>query len=222
MSKKSRLSKHRAAAIASNPQGKTKKAGLRNRKVEPSTHLSNSLGGQPDLAFRTPHSETTRETRATESEVVPYDENLLERSRTQWQFGDWESLAKLNRETLQHHPDRAKLVLLAAAGQLQQGDMSLGRAYVRLAQEWGCSKNLISQVVIASTHNTLGRAAALIGEETRALVHFTNAVALGSPGSDARLLTQARVTEQFSQLQLKPSNPLTQALADLDSAGKRS
>ena len=25
--------------------------------------------------------------------LVPYDENLLERSRTQWQFGDWERLA---------------------------------------------------------------------------------------------------------------------------------
>ena len=32
---------------------------------------------------------------------VPYDENLLERSRTQWQFGDWASLAKLERHTLQ-------------------------------------------------------------------------------------------------------------------------
>ena len=31
--------------------------------------------------------------------VVPYDENLLERSRTQWQIGDWESLAKLERDT---------------------------------------------------------------------------------------------------------------------------
>lgn len=31
--------------------------------------------------------------------VVPYDENLLERSRTQWQFGDWESLAKLERDS---------------------------------------------------------------------------------------------------------------------------
>lgn len=30
--------------------------------------------------------------------VVPYDENLLERSRTQWQFGDWESLTTINRD----------------------------------------------------------------------------------------------------------------------------
>jgi hypothetical protein len=27
---------------------------------------------------------------AVEASLVPYDENLLERSRTQWQFGDWQ------------------------------------------------------------------------------------------------------------------------------------
>ena len=40
---------------------------------------------------------------------LPCDENLLERARTQWQFGDWNSFAQLDRDTLQHHPDRAKL-----------------------------------------------------------------------------------------------------------------
>jgi hypothetical protein len=78
--------------------------------------------------------------------VVPYDENLLERSRTQWHFGDWESLAKLERDTLQHHPDRAKLALLAAAGHLQQGNSQEARQFTRLAQDWGCSKKLISQI----------------------------------------------------------------------------
>jgi len=42
---------------------------------------------------------------------VPCDENPLKRARTQWQFGDWQSLAQLDRATLQHHPDRAKLAL---------------------------------------------------------------------------------------------------------------
>lgn len=47
---------------------------------------------------------------------VPYDEPLLERARTRWQFGDWNSLGQLDRNTLQHHPNRTKLALLAAAG----------------------------------------------------------------------------------------------------------
>lgn len=134
--------------------------------------------------------------------LVPYDENLLERARTQWQFGDWQSLAALDRDTLQHHPDRAKLALLAAAGHIQQGDAHVARQFIRLAQDWGCSKKLVSQILIAGVHNTLGRAAATRGEGLRALQHFEAAIASGTPGSDIRLLTQARLGEQFSQLGL--------------------
>jgi tetratricopeptide (TPR) repeat protein len=136
------------------------------------------------------------------SSIVPYDENLLERSSIQWQFGDWENLAKLERDTLQHHPDRAKLALLAAAAQLQQGNGQAGRQFTRLAQEWGCSKKLISQILIAGVHNSLGRAAAVSRQEQRAMQHLNNAISIGTPGSDAKLLSQARFGEQFDQLGL--------------------
>jgi Flp pilus assembly protein TadD len=132
--------------------------------------------------------------------VVPYDENLLERSRTQWQFGDWESLAKLERDTLQHHPDRAKLALLAAAGHLQQGDSQAARQFTRLAQDWGCSKKLISQILISGVHNSLGRAAAVSGQAQRALQHFQSAIQAGAANSEVRLLTEARVNQQLTQL----------------------
>ncbi len=139
--------------------------------------------------------------------VVPYDENLLERSRTQWQFGDWESLTRLERDTLQHHPDRAKLALLAAAGHLQQGNSQVARNFTRLAQDWGCSKKNIAQILVAGVHNSLGRAAVVIGQQGRALQHFERAIAIGTPGSAARLLTSARVSEQLAQLGL-PSGAL--------------
>lgn len=139
------------------------------------------------------------------SHLVPYDENLLERARTKWQFGDWHSLAKLDRDTLQHHPDRAKLVLLAAAGRLQIGQDAEARQYLRLAQDWGVSKKLLTQILAAGVHNSLGRAAAMAGEQTRALQHFEAAIQTGTPGSDNRLLTQARINEQFSQLGLLES-----------------
>jgi hypothetical protein len=100
--------------------------------------------------------------------VVAYDENLLERARTQWQFGDWASLAAIGRETLQHHPDRAKLALLAAAGHQQLGDQSATRQFIRLAQDWGCGKKLIAQVLLAGAHNTLAKAAAAAGQVPRA------------------------------------------------------
>jgi hypothetical protein len=123
----------------------------------------------------------------TAREVVPYDENLLERSRTQWQFGDWESLTQLERDTLQHHPDRAKLALLAAAGHLQQGDSQEARQFTRLAQDWGCSKKLVSQILISGVHNSLGRAGAIGNQQQRALRHFETAITIGTAGSDNSL-----------------------------------
>lgn len=147
--------------------------------------------------------------------IVPYDENLLERARTQWQFGDWESLAKLERSTLQHHPDRAKLALLAASGHLQKGSISVAKQLIQLAQDWGCSKHLISQILIAGVHNSLGRAAVIMQQEARALGHFHNAVVLGAPGSDVRLLTQARVAHQVSHLGQHNSELLQQSFDPL-------
>lgn len=138
----------------------------------------------------------------TSGEWVAYDENLLESSRTQWQFGDWESLAALSRETLQHHPDRAKLALLAAAGHQQQGNMAAARQFTRLAQGWGASKKLISQVLIAGVHNTLGRAAALNGQQIRAIDHFKSAISTASTGGDERLLAHARTQEEYARLDL--------------------
>lgn len=142
------------------------------------------------------------ETDELKAQLVPYDESLLERSRTQWQFGDWKTLTQLQRETLQHHPDRAKLALLAAAGHQQLGDMQVTRQFVRLAQEWGCNKKLVSQILIAGVHNTLGRAAVIHGRQQKALQHFEKAVKIAIPTGDWRLLSQARVREELTQLGL--------------------
>lgn len=147
--------------------------------------------------------------------LVPYDENLLERSRTQWQFGDWDSLAQLSRDTLQHHPDRARLALLAAAGRLQIGLTDEAKQFIRLANEWGVSKKLLIRILAAGVHNSLGRAAAIIGEEQRALQHFHSAVATGSPGSEARLLTSARINKQYQQLGIVAAHIVS--LSDTDS-----
>lgn len=135
---------------------------------------------------------------------VPYDENLLERARTQWQFGDWVSLSQLDRDTFQHHPDRAKLALLAAAGQMQLGDMQAARQLTRLAQEWGCSKRIISQILIAGVHNTLGRAALSNCQEQEAIRHFETAIAIATPQTDLRLFGQARTIRETAALGLLP------------------
>ena len=137
-----------------------------------------------------------------EQSIVPYDENLLERARTQWQFGDWQSLAQLDCDTLQHHPDRAKLALLAAAGRLQCGDNNHAMQYIRLAKDWGISQKLLVQILVAGAYNSLGRAATLAGQQARAFRNFEAAIAVGAPGADIRLLTQARISQQCSELGL--------------------
>lgn len=138
-----------------------------------------------------------------EQTFASHDGGLLERARTQWQFGDWQSLVQINRDTLEHHPDRAKLALLAAAGRLQTGgNDSEARQLIRLAQSWGVSRKLINQILIAGVHNSLGRAATISNQRQRASQHFKNAITVGMPGSDTKLLTQARSNEQLSQLGL--------------------
>lgn len=137
---------------------------------------------------------------------VPYDENLLERARTQWQFGDWQSLAKLDRETLQHHPDRARLSLLAAAGNMQTDNFGIARQFIRLAQDWGCNQSLINRILIGGVYNSLGRVAALSGNLDKGIRHFETSVAIGLPGNDAQLITKARANQQLEELGLLPDS----------------
>lgn len=144
----------------------------------------------------------------TEQSLVAYDENLLERARIQWQFGDWSSLASIERTSLQHHPDRAKLALLAAAGHLQLGQNMEGRQLVRLAQDWGIDARLCAQILVGGVYNSLARAFSIAGREERALQHFEQAVYLGNPGATLELLAQARSQQQLQQLNKRQQNLL--------------
>lgn len=142
------------------------------------------------------------EVRGIETHYYPYDENLLDRSRTQWQYGDWQSLSRLDQDTLQHHPDRAKLAILAAAGHMQLGEIRAAQQFTRLAKEWGCSKKLISQILISGVYNSLGCASALSGQSQKAMAFLETAVTLGTPGGKNRMLAQARMEQQSEQLRL--------------------
>lgn len=159
------------------------------------------LGGKPQGASAEEKFSHAQDVDFRESPPpVVVDDALFERSRTQWHFGDWATLAGLQRETIQNHPQRAKLALLAAAGRLQTGTDAEAREYIALAKEWGCTKALISQVLISGVHNSLGRASSVMGDQERALEHYGASVATATPGNDTRLLTEARLAEQLTQL----------------------
>lgn len=128
-----------------------------------------------------------------------YDENLLDCCITQWKFGDWQSLIKITKEQLEHHPEREKLAILVAAGHFQIGAIAIAKEFTQTAIAWGCSQRLVSQILIAGVHNSLGRAAVLSQEPDRALGHFKEAITIGAPKSEATLFVQARAAEQTRQ-----------------------
>ena len=159
------------------------------------------LGGGPQTSGGAEDSHLAEVMRFRESlTFLVSDDSLFERSSTQWHFGDWVSLASLQREAFQNHPQRAKLALLAAAGHLQIGAEVEAREYIALAKEWGCNKTLISQVLVSGVHNSLGRASSVMGNHALALEHYGAALATATSGNNARLLTQARLAEQLTQL----------------------
>jgi hypothetical protein len=140
------------------------------------------------------------EIRSVTAHPVPYDKNLLERAHTQWQFGDWQGLSQINCDALQHHPDRAKLALLAAAGRVQTGHNAEAKQFIRIAQDWGVSKKLIGKILIGGVYNSIGRAAAIGNQQNCALKHFENSITIGTQGVDAKLLSQARAGAQLNQI----------------------
>lgn len=140
------------------------------------------------------------------------NDGLLETARTQWQFGDWASLARIDNQTLSHHPDHAEIALLSAAGHLQQHDLPAARACLQLARSAGCPPGLVHQILIAGVFNTLGRAAAIYGQAAEALRHFKQSVERAPLSGDTQLLGRARAREQLVQLGLAP-------MAETDTTG---
>lgn len=150
--------------------------------------------------------------------VIPYDVNLLERSRTQWQHGDWESLLKLDRSVLQHHPESAELSLLAASARLQIGLKDEAIQYIQWAKDLGVNNVSILRILSAGVHSSLGRAALLASQVPRALNHYECCIDTGTPGVDVKSFAQNRLNTQLEQLnrlgqkiakQNKPNHGLT-------------
>ncbi|MFC1524552.1 transposase [Thermodesulfobacteriota bacterium] len=147
--------------------------------------------------------------------VGSYDETILDLAREQWKVGDWDSLVKMDAGSLEFHPERAKLALLVAAGYQQKDDLVATRSWLRLAQEWGCDKKLISRVLIAGVYSTLGTAAVFAQKQESAYRYFQSAVALGVPGSEARNLARARMEPALAQLDFSDVSALTHSSSDV-------
>lgn len=176
------------------------------RLIEDRDRLQNALNAAPELAVAEPPNAVVKQSTATKA-VQPYDETMLDCAREYWKIGDWDSLVKTDKGALEHHPDRAKLALLVAAGYQQKNDLVVARHWMRLAQEWGCDKKLVARLLIAGVHNTLGRAAVVCGQEKRAFKHFDNAISTGMPGGDIRLVTRTRIEHELGRVGFRINQP---------------
>lgn len=184
------------------------------RKLEHTPDTVTELDSDPDTdcALGTDTTGATPQALSvadTADQVVPFDEHLLEKCRVLWQRGDWEGLTFLERDTVQHHPDRPRLALLAAAAHQQTGRMDEARMWLRLARDWGCSKQLISQIMISGVYNTLARASVAVGQLERAQLHFEEAMRSAIPKGNVAQLTQARIATQLPAMGLPALQPPT-------------
>ncbi|WP_462321781.1 hypothetical protein [Halochromatium sp.] len=144
----------------------------------------------------------------TESaETLPHDVHLLERARAQWQFGQWHALAALDLDALHHHPDRAKLALLAATGLAQRGQTAQAHQLTRKAIDWGVDRELVKRLLLSGMHNSLARAAALAGHDKRVRRHFEDALHVGIPGAAAPMAVRARAETELTQIGLDQALP---------------
>jgi len=141
-----------------------------------------------------------------EQTLTSHDGGLLERARTQWQFGDWQSLVQINRDTLEHHPDRVELALFSAAARMQIGSIEEAREWFVLAKKWGSVQQQIARILIAGSYNSLGRAAILNKQMDLARVYIANSLKSSNPVADIQLLAEARHQFQKKQVSELVSN----------------
>lgn len=133
------------------------------------------------------------------------DPSALAQARAQWLFGDWDALASADLPSLAGHPDRDRLALLMATAWQQLGRHEEASRATRQAIAWGCNTRFVAQILVAGVHNTLGRAAALAGRQTKAIEHFRASVAMGaSTGGGVELMGHARSVREIAKLGLLP------------------
>lgn len=135
---------------------------------------------RPLLALPDHSGRDANETLETKTqEPASYDQALLENALNQWNANDWQSLATLSRVSIERHPERARLALLAAAAQAQVGDMHAARQLIRQAEAWGCSRRQIARLLISGTYLSLSRAALAAEDKPLALNYSSQAAAFG-------------------------------------------
>lgn len=186
---------HAWAALCGRPLSQTA-ANKATERANGGAAMDTVIVDNPTNAVVTASATEAPQPKDQQHPLRPYNPQALPTARAQWQGGDWTGLANLSLDNIQDHPDRAKLALLCAAGHLQVGRTREGTDGLRQAKAWGCTQQLINQVVIAGVHNSLGRAALLAGMAQRADQHFETSLRTVLPHSDTTAMLADRRRSQ--------------------------
>jgi FkbM family methyltransferase len=130
---------------------------------------------------------------------------LLSQTRMQWQFGDWDSLCRMDLLQIEHHTDRAELALLAGCAAFQKGQSSEGRQYMSAALGWGCDRMQAIQLLVSGVHNTLAKYHSLKGRNEKASALFD--LACIGLGGDRKLIAKARQSSELEVIGLNSAKP---------------
>ena len=175
------------------PGGRPVERPQSGRTSSPASLHSGSLAGLASAPAQVP---------SEGSPAWTHDADLVERAHAQWQFGDWSGLTEIDDQTLCRHPQRIRLALLVAAAHQQLGQMAATRHYALLARRWGGGNAELARWLVGGVHNTLGRAAAALGQTSRAVEHIRTSIASVAPPAVTRLALPVRLGTQCSQLGL--------------------
>jgi FkbM family methyltransferase len=118
----------------------------------------------------------------TEESQDGFFNGLFDRIRLEWLKGDFQRLASHDKAEIESHPQRAKLALLCACGHAQVGSREKSRNLLALAHEWGIDRRLALKTLVGGLHYSLGRAAYLSGNTSKALLHIEGASVSGFAG----------------------------------------
>lgn len=95
----------------------------------------------------------------------PVDAGRLGSAQAQWQQGDWKALASMQEAQIQHHPDRAMLAMLAAAGLFQLDETESARHLTQRALQWGCDQQMLQHFMLSGISTSMAKALAVLNIE---------------------------------------------------------
>lgn len=151
--------------------------------------------------------------RAQELDVFPGEASrgpgILETARQQWLNGDWEGLSKLTQPAMEGLREKAVLALVVGSAWQQLNDHDKARQFIVLARKWGAEESLIAKILLAGVHSTLGRAAAICGNERQAINHFRHAILSGP--DELQQLSLRRCKQETADIKKKIASSLLPA-----------